>query len=131
MAYEESFTELMLECGTLRVTWEYIGEGWSGDYNADDNTDIPLLRFTVSRYEPLTQFIHDYNNGYEQLDNGSYCTAMPINTSFRLLVNALGVIMEAAKDSLENGTFKKRMEELSWLCPADFNKGAQYGIVNG
>jgi hypothetical protein len=110
-----SFTELALQRGDLRVTWEWIGEGWSGDYDADDPEDEPLLRFTVDKEVTMGN-----ESGWEQYDDGSYCTRMPVKTPTRILVDALGVILEAAEDSLQNGSFKKRMEELSWLCPDDF-----------
>ena len=56
--------------GDVRVTIEYLGEGWSGDYNEDDASDEPLLRFTA------TDLKHEEGaQGYRARDS-SYCTAV-------------------------------------------------------
>ena len=91
-----------------RVTWEWIGEGWSGDYNEDDINDLPLLRFSCDR---------KIDGQWEQMEDASYCTRMPISTPIQTLARAAAIILEA----IEDVCYKKRLEELSWLEPLDFN----------
>ena len=75
---EQMFEELELRRGNLRVTWEYIGEGLSGDYNHEDPQDVPLLRFTVSRRIPgMADDTGVEPDEWQQLDDASYCTRMP------------------------------------------------------
>ena len=117
---ERGFEGLELRRGDLRVEWEYIGEGFSGDYRPEDPADEPLLRFTVTRRIP--GYADDYEidpESWQQLDDGSYCTRMPISSPEWMLVRALGIILEAARQPSP----KRRLEELSWFCPEDFEKG--------
>jgi hypothetical protein len=102
-----SFEEIVVKRGNHRIEWEWIGEGNSGDYDPADPEDVPLLRFTVS----------DYTRGFwNQLDDGSYCTHLPVSTPVCHLVRAAVSILEAAEQPLP----KKRFEELSWFNPSDF-----------
>ena len=57
----------------VRVEWDYIGEGISGDYNGDNPEDIKLLRFRVSSRDGAEDIWTD-------VDDGSYCTCMPLDT---------------------------------------------------
>jgi len=118
---EQMFEELELRRGNLRVTWEYIGEGLSGDYNHADPQDVPLLRFTVAVYDPAFADELSGQDGYQQLDDASYCTRMPITSPEWMLVKALGILLDAARSPSP----KRRFEELSWFCPEDFEKGFQ------
>jgi len=90
-----------LSKGNYTATLEYIGEGWSGDYNPEDLFDQELLRFYV--YE-------DDND----LEDCSYCTQIPADTEKTILLKILSIILNAAMTE-ENR--KKRMEELSWISP--------------
>lgn len=47
----EAFEEMELVDGKYRIVWEYIGEGWDGDYNPEDESDTPLLRFSCDEKE--------------------------------------------------------------------------------
>lgn len=89
--------------GSLTAVWEYIGEGWSGDYNPDDPDDTELLRFSVYRSDIA-------------LEDASYCTQMPVGTDEAILRRGLEVILDAA----ESSSPKRRLEELSWMKPSDF-----------
>jgi len=100
-----SFESMFLTRGTLRVEWEWLGEGNSGDYDPADKDDNPLIRFTVSKRVPCSE------ERWEQIDDGSYCTQLPVTTSLSDLVKAAVSILEAA----EQPSPKKRFEELSWL----------------
>ena len=122
------FNELTLERKGRRVTWEWIGEGNSGDYDPEDTEDTPLLRFSCYEYvespemalpesvgDDGTVAVHD-SMEWIAMDDASYCTQMPINTPPQILAQAAAIIMEAIEDC----SYKKRLEELSWLCLVDF-----------
>jgi len=93
-----------------RVTWEWIGEGWSGDYDENDPQDTPLLRFYCDK---------KVKGGWEEMSDASYCTRMPITSPKDYLKRAAEIILQAIEDG---GSYKKRLEELSWFCPEDFEK---------
>lgn len=104
--FDDDFT---LHRGNMTVTWEHVGEGMSGDYRLDDPDDVPLYRFYVSI------------DG-EDMDDGSYCTLMPVDTPGPILRRALRVIADtAAKPSP-----KRELENLSWMQPKDFKEGGPY-----
>jgi hypothetical protein len=102
-----SFRDLVVFRGNFRVTWEHTGEGWGGDYNPGDSQDAPLLRFSCDRRA---------NGEWEALEDGSYCTGLPIWTPEA----DLRVAAEAILDEAERPGYKHRLELLSWLSPADF-----------
>lgn len=108
------FTDIILERVPYRVEWEYIGEGNSGDYDAEDPSDVRLLRFTCSERKWNDD---DGEWNWVQLQNGSFCTRMPATSPRWMLVRALGLLLEACEDVPNR---KRRFEELSWLQPADF-----------
>lgn len=96
--------------GKIRVIWEWIGEGHDSDYNEDDGDDEPLLRFSCQKKE-----------GREWVEFGqdsSYCTQLNINTPKKYLKRGAEIILEAIADI----SYKRRLEELSWLCIEDFQK---------
>lgn len=102
-------SDYRLKKGNIEVELVNIGEGLSGDYNPDDPDDVQLLRFYV------------YRDG-EQMDYGSFCTLMPVDTPQYIIDHALRFLMKEVEDSLEAGGFKKAMEFCSWMEPADFIK---------
>lgn len=102
-----SFDELILERGDKRVTWEWIGEGWSGDYDETDKEDTPLLRFSCDER---------VDNDWQPLNDASYCTRLPVTTCTAHLVRGAGIVLEAIQDI----SYKKNLEHLSWFCPDDF-----------
>lgn len=109
------FNEVEFIYKNHKVVWEYIGEGWSGEYDSEDPGDTPLLRFSCYRF--------DYNTegGWKELEDASYCTRMPVTAPLRALALAAAVIMEAILD----GAYKRRLEELSWFCPEDFDSSGK------
>ena len=118
---KKAFKEMVLVIDTpdslteskLKVVWEDIGEGVCGDYNPADKDDVALLRFSCDR---------KVGRRWEGIDDASYCTRMPVNTPRSILKRALKVIMKELADGLKNGTKKRAMEAMSWLCPDDFKK---------
>ena len=106
-----------LERGDLRIEWEYIGEGYNGEWDEDDPEDEALLRFTV--YTKPTPHFSDasYYNVWEQLDDGSYCTLMSYDTPYAILERALELIYEQIEGTIYNHNYKRTLERLSWLSP--------------
>lgn len=98
--------------GDLIAEWEYIGEGLCGDYNPDDPDDVKLLRFTVKQFHITS----DWGGQWRELDDGSYCTQMPLDTDEWILKRALELILDAA----DQPSPKRALEELSWMKPEDF-----------
>ncbi len=86
--------------GTWMVELTHIGEGWSGEYDPNDPNDDPLIRFYVSRY-------NESQAEWEDIADGSYCTAMTIDASREKLEAFAWQIMSAFGD-------KRRLQELSW-----------------
>lgn len=85
-----------------RVVAEYIGEGYSGDYDEEDPDDKPLMRYDFFR------------QGEEEEAVDSYCTLMPttnpgaVRAMAHLFLNALG----------DSAHFPKHeMEALTWTEP--------------
>ena len=101
--------------GGRKVEWIDIGEGWSGDYNPDDPTDTPLLRFDVLELTKVEGLFSDSPElEWEVLDDASYCTQMPADTSEADLRRAAEIIMDATYGKTN---IKKICEELSWISP--------------
>ena len=101
--------------GGRKVEWIDIGEGWSGDYNPDDPTDTPLLRFDVLELTKVEGLFSDSPElEWEVLDDASYCTQMPADTSEADLRRAAEIIMDATYGKTN---IKKICAELSWISP--------------
>lgn len=107
-----TFREMRLTKGNLRVVWEYVGEGWGGDYNPNDPKDTPFLRFSCDE---------KINGVWEGIEDSSYCTQMSANTSRSTLKRGLKYIMSGLKEAVDAGrSVRKVMERNSWLSPKDF-----------
>jgi hypothetical protein len=84
-------------------------EGWGGDYDNSNPDDELLLRFDVDERIGNT-------NSWQPIDDASYCTALPANTSKDKIDKALHLIMFEVKDAVESGySIKKTCERLSWI----------------
>ena len=107
------------ESGTMiKITWEDIGEGMSGDYNSKDPSDVPLLRFYIYR---------EREQDLLQVDDGSFCTQMPVKTPWHLLEHGLKCIWEDVRDAIEDDEpIKKICEEISWCEPKWFERGGRW-----
>ena len=91
----------------VELHWD-CAEGVSGDFDEDDPTDEPLLRFDVVYKD-------------EQVDDASYCTNLRIDDDRKLLRKAVETILEEAERSYSDGRFhfKKTGEWLSHLAITD------------
>jgi hypothetical protein len=109
---EDCFEELALTDkleGRVRVTLEYIGEGYNGDYNPEDSEDEPLIRFTVDKREPGADY-------WEAVDDASYCTQLSIFLPRQQLESiARSILAEVTDPVLSGYSIKKLCERLSWI----------------
>jgi hypothetical protein len=94
--------DVVVEDDGYRVTLEHIGEGLDGDYDPEDADDVRLLRFSVDRIEPV--------------ENGSYCTQLPITISREQKRKAGEIILRELQGG---GSVKRTCERLSWLETTD------------
>jgi hypothetical protein len=108
-----TFTDIEVVKDNIRLVWEHIGEGWNGDYNAEDPNDKPLLRFSIDWR----------NNGdWEGLDDASYCTGLPTDTSPTTLREYADSIIASLSSTKEQPTGHKRtLERWSWVGIEDAN----------
>lgn len=114
-----------LMSGDVKVVWEAIGEGRSGEYNEDDPDDVELLRFSVYRksIDPNNPW-----NDWIEVDNASYCTQIPVDTPVETLTLLLARIFNEVYDYVVAGQSIKRIcELLSWIAPEDaFDNGSWF-----
>ena len=101
---ELSFKEMTITKGKLRATWEWIGEGFSGDYNEEDPNDAPLLRFSCELR---------HRGKWEDVEDASYCTTVPITTPRKELKVMLNTILKELANTYPD--HKRAMEEMSWI----------------
>lgn len=100
--------------GVVMVEWSDIGEGLSGDYDEEDPTDIPLLRFYVR--QQAVEACEAGATWWEDVEDASYCTNMPVGTPANVQRRALRHILQAVKADVEAGrSIKKKCERLSWI----------------
>jgi hypothetical protein len=125
---EGPIVEVINHITKLRLVWEWIGEGWSGDWQHDDPNDEPLLRFTVyyltlapiydttaDYYEATVQV--GYTSHWEELDDASYCTMMPYDTHSYALIKAANFILNEIDGAIDTRNYKRILEALSWMKP--------------
>jgi hypothetical protein len=87
----------------VQVVFDYIGEGYNGDFNVLDLDDKPLVRFSV------------YFKG-EAVDDASYCTCLSAFTKRAYLLKKLNIILDEVYEDVINGnSIKKICENLSWI----------------
>ena len=106
-------TPVSIENDVVRADWYDAGEGICGDYNPEDPDDIPLLRFDIYKKE---------GEDWVEVDDASYCTRMPADSSLELLVHSLYIIFKEYNNVLKDDpdtSVKKLGEALSWICPDD------------
>lgn len=115
--------------GLVKVVWVDLGEGLSGDYDPEDPEDESLLRYDAyvrwdqenpSRNElrdlELDPFAEDGNTWAVRQDS-SYCTQTRADTPIEDLHALALLIAEALADDLDNGSWKRTAEEMSWVSP--------------
>jgi len=111
-------SDMTLIRDNYRVDWCFLDEGWCGFYDENSPDDEALLRFDCYTL---------VDGEWEMMDDASYCTAMPYDTSDIILRAGLERIMDNiyGKDNV-----KKICEDLSWMSPAwfDENGNNQYSL---
>jgi len=109
-------TEVNVIRGNRKVEWVDLGEGWNGDYDPSDPEDTPLLRFDVLQLADVfdNPNADPVDETWEQMDDASYCTQMPADSSDDILRRAAELIMNA---TYGKSNIKKICEELSWIHP--------------
>lgn len=108
-----SEVEVYNDLGTTKVVWEYIGEGWYGDFDPTDATDEPLLRFAVCTRKG--------NGDWEYADDASYCTQNPVDLEHEHMVGIGKEIVRAFDACVNEGhSWKRSMEEASHWHPIEF-----------
>ena len=105
----EHTTEMTFTQNGYRADWTFLGEGLSGDYDESDPDDEPLLRFDCYKLNE--------SEIWEELDDSSYCTQIPVGTSDEILLAALKYIVSEIEGQ-EN--VKRICEKLSWINPSQF-----------
>lgn len=108
----QDFTDIDVIKGDIKLTWEHIGEGCSGDYDETDPTDRPLLRFSLW-----------YRDGDEwvELDDSSYCTGLPTDTDTDKLRQYADEIIASIGSKGIPTQYKRTLERWSWLGVEEVN----------
>lgn len=97
------------------VTLEYIGEGNNGDF-VNDGKDVPLMRFGVSKKQPCEDGRDHPDWNWEEVENASYCTQIPADTSKEIMQKLAVIILNKIYDDVvEGNSVKKLCEGLSWI----------------
>jgi hypothetical protein len=75
----------LYEADGIRVTWDELGEGLSGEYDEDDLNDVELLRFSVALH--VSRFVPDAGDdapdedGWWTRQDSSFCTQVPVSAT--------------------------------------------------
>jgi len=113
----DEMVEPDVSIGDIRVTFEYVGEGLSGDYTGEED-DVPLMRF----YTWKKEYVDEPNIGTEhpdwewgEVEDGSYCTRIPVDTPNDVLNEMALIILDRMIEAIENDDVRGTGEELSWI----------------
>ena len=99
---EEEKESAFITEGNFACSLESIGE-----YNGEDPEDKELLRFTI--------FKKKEGGGFEEAENGSYCTMLTLPQNRRNIELAAKLILSQLMETLKKGeSIKRRCEELSY-----------------
>ena len=112
----DDFETVQLIKDNVMVEWDWIGEGVSGEYRAENPNDVPLLRFTICSC-PNLDTPHPH---WDVVDFG--VTQIPIDTPRAVLDKLAQKIMDKVYDEIQAGnSIKEICEELSRIqnegCP--------------
>lgn len=88
------------------VEFTYIDEGWGGFYDEDDRDDEQLIRFYVQT---------KIDGEWVDLEDGSYCTQLNIDTP----ANLLEIFAEHLANAADNISPKR---ELEWLTLTTYDE---------
>lgn len=141
MKSDIDFEEIIAESddGKVRVVLDFCGEGHNGDYNPDDSTDEPLLRFDVFRkFEERDRGDNSFANCEEVEDaepgdwlfvrKASFCTGLTANDDREILQRAARHMLAATHPLVvSGGSIKSACERFSWLSASDFGSPATAG----
>jgi hypothetical protein len=132
MTTAESITtkekSVQLQKDDVLIELESLGEGLNGFYNEDDPDDTPLLRFSCyvkgrlrAEYLERPFLLTDRSpmadpHEWVQIEDGSYCTGLPENTSPELLRVVLAELMGRLKGPIEGLNVKRAAEAASWIA---------------
>ena len=105
------FKPLAVRKGKYRVEWEWLGEGQSGDYNENDENDVPLLRFSCERLVGR----EGRSLRWEAMDSASYCTNMSVAATQAVLRRVAEMILGV----LDLSHYRRELERLTWLGDDD------------
>jgi hypothetical protein len=89
------------EFGEYRVEFTYIDEGYSGSFDPNDPDDRQLIRFYAQRKS---------EDGWEDIEDGSYCTLLDIDTPY----NLLEIFAKHIANASDNVSPKRALEWLTW-----------------
>ena len=104
---------LTVEGMDVKCTLSFCNEGYGGDYDEKDPSDRPLLRLDVEHRTCSDMSNYD---GYEVIDNGSYCTQISMLEPLEDIMEALSYIWRLYTLELQKSkSVKKLSERLSWL----------------
>jgi hypothetical protein len=109
--------------GQVRVEWDYLGEGLSGDYDEDNPDDEALMRYSAYILAtPENTARHDLetvdpSDKWGTRQDGSYCTNTPYDTDPQTLRALAQMIADRLADAATNGTWKRTAEEMSYAHP--------------
>lgn len=115
--------------GRVRIDWDELGEGLSGDFDPTDPADTELLRFTVYRFEgddallaatladpKLDDMLAAEGLGWVAVEDASYCTRVPVAVPTVERRRMLVALMDEFHDPVAAGhSVKKLAERLSWI----------------
>lgn len=105
--YKQDFDDIEAIKGNIKLTWEYVGEGYCGDYDEIDPCDRPLLRFSMWYWE---------DGDWSELEDSSYCTGLLTDTDPDKLRQYADEIIDSIDRSSGRPTgYKRTLERWSWI----------------
>ena len=108
--------------GNLRISVEDIGEGWSGEYDEQNQDDSPLLRFEVLvRDSPHVETEDGFadEDGFAAAVDTSYCTAVTSNAQNEI---ALAKYLARQLAGITTGSeLRQECQRLSWVSDSELN----------
>lgn len=97
----DDFDDIEAQEGDVKVVFEYIGEGYCGEYReSGKEDDAPLLRFTIHE----KYYVNDGSGtdhpdwNWVEVDSGSYCTTVTIDTPKEIVEKFAKHILDEVKD---------------------------------
>lgn len=119
----EAFEDLTVQVGTARVTLTYLGEGRSGDYDADDPEDYPHLRLdcTDAKAHPIGECQGEAGHRCRSTQDASTCTTLSTSADRERLRAWLTAIAQEL-DSAPH--WKRLIEAHSWTSDSTVEKYA-------